>query len=174
MSLSLHAVAVVFDLQPRCVHLRDAQSLTIHQSSLDVSISINIIITKLRHGHRMHRCSLLLPLWCGLSVCWSQQAPPQNGWSNRDAVRGVDLEPCIRWGFRSLPGRGSFLEGEVAAPYKLYGHCIVSWPNWHEVCDEDWRPMEPYIGRRSRSPYRNEHYWGAICAMENRCYRDLQ
>ena len=23
-------------------------------------------------------------------------------------------------------GRGSFLEGEVAARYKLYGHCIVS------------------------------------------------
>jgi len=26
-------------------------------------------------------------------------------------------------------GRGSFLEGEVAARYKLYGHCIVSRPN---------------------------------------------
>ena len=174
MSLSLHAVAVVFDLQPRCVHLRDAQSLTIHQSSLDVSISINIIITKLRHGHRMHRCSLLLPLWCGLSVCWSQQAPPKTA-DPIEMLFGVwTWNLVLGGGSDPSRGRGSFLEGEVAARYKLYGHCIVSWPTWHEVCDEDWRPMEPYIGRRSRSPYGNEHYWGAICAMENHCYRDLQ
>jgi len=64
----------------------------------------------------------------GLSVCHTSE-PCKTGYIDQDAVWAEDLggprEPCIRWGSRSLVGRGNFDGGEAASHCKVLGHSAV-------------------------------------------------
>ena len=62
-------------------------------------------------------------------VCCHSRKPYINGWTNRGAVRGMDLggtkQPCVRWGPRSPRGRSNS-RGQLLAHCKVQGISSVS------------------------------------------------
>ena len=68
-----------------------------------------------------------------LSVCWTLQSVPQNGWTGWDTIWHVDSgwakEPCIRWGPRHTMGRGN--SGDILGHAQMCQCSQHTQHTWH-------------------------------------------
>ena len=89
-------------------------------------------IIRAHRKHAVYRCGLLLCMWSGLCVCWSQPRAVQKRMNPMSCRRllecglGWALEPCIKWrpGTRPDPpmGRSNFLQEGIHISWSTVKH----------------------------------------------------